>query len=239
MARLALSLAAVALIGVAALPAAATITFGYGVTKGKAGSFTFSSIRFANAEDPLDPSYSNVGWTVFSLSGKLTGEIVGDRVELTQHQVLDAKSTKYARNQLGLDDHVFEVRGGELAFSGDGDFLGGYLDYILTDPEADEMFSVGTFYLADESYAGGPANSITPDFLALFANNWNNAGLDTDLFERPYLWLDTPAPWELALGGQPRLALNLGGGADMPEPGSALLFGVGALVVARARRRVR
>ncbi len=219
-----------------ALPAAATVTFDFGITRGKAGNFPYSSIRFADSANPLDPSYSNVGRTVFALSGGLSGDIAGRRVKLTQNQTLSAEPTKYARNQLGLDDHVFKIRGGELAFSGGGDFLGGYVDYMLKDPVAMTLFSVGTLYLAGQTFSGGPENSVTPDFLALWGNNWNNAGLDFRDFERDYLWIDTPGPGLLLLAQQPRLAMSLGG-EHMPEPSSALLFAAGAFVLARARRR--
>lgn len=107
---------------------------------------------------------------------------------------------------------------GTIVVSGEADIVvtGGFIDFDASAPDTygGEIVTSthGTFYFLDHIFAGA-ANGFDGVDLRLWGNNWNNAG--------------TPDPG----AGITRYGIDLGITTVVPEPGTALLLGLGLTVL--------
>lgn len=107
---------------------------------------------------------------------------------------------------------VLTVSDGVIDLTGEEDEFGSFLETDL-----------GTFHFYNHSFAG-PANGFDGESLRLWGNNWSNEGIGDPGGDHER--------WGLDLGGKV-------GSAPVPEPGAALAFGLGTVILRSGLRRRR
>jgi len=187
----------------------------FDIGSGSEGSFEFSFIHSADSQAGMAPFYPS-GTKLFAVSGELRGDLEAGTFTASP-------STLLAQGLAGgiyTGDWSLEITGGALSQS--GSHVGGSLDFVLREPDAD-VFTSGAFLFEPLDF-GGP-NVLGQDSLRLWGNNW-------DVGEA------SRAAWVEA--GNPALGLDLGGpGAPIPEPSAYLAFAMGAVLTGAAVRRTR
>lgn len=165
----------------------------------------------------LHSATGTAGMAPYYPSGSLLFELTGTVSGTWDGSVLTVSSSTLQAEALtasGLtpgDLYHLTFTGGSVQANGLGT-----LDFSF---DAPGYPASGTFYFFAENFVD-QANSVSGDTLALWGNDWDN-------------WNDT-RPQSGALG------IDLKGtGAAVPEPGAALAFGAGALLIGATTRRRR
>ncbi len=161
----------------------------------------------------LHSATGTAGMAPYYPSGSLLFELTGTVSGTWDGSVLTVSSSTLQAEALtasGLaGNYNLTFTGGSVQANGLGT-----LDFTF---DAPGYPGSGTFYFFAEDFVD-QANSVSGDTLALWGNNWDN-------------WADS-RPTSGALG------IDLKGtGAAVPEPGAALAFGVGALLIGATTRR--
>lgn len=224
---------------------AASIQFEVEV-RGFEPGFAFSFIHSGDSRCNAD-GFCMGGYRLFRLEGTLTGDLDAASGVLTLDDdiVLDAIATRDGAAAVTglerLDRWSLSITGGQLvlldfgnplgdpgADHGAPDVVGGTIDYILSDDAAmPTVRDAGAFYFFPRDFsADNSPNTLTPEVMSLWGNNWDNLG--------------DPAGQGLDPNGLGPLGIDIRAqGQLIPEPRAYALYAAGAGIVGLAIRRRR
>lgn len=203
------AVASAALLLVAA-GAARAVPIAYEIQVGSSNGFTYSYIHSATGTAGMAPYYPS-GSLLFELTGTISGTWDGS-VLTVSNSTLQAEALTASGLTPG-DVYNLTFTGGSVQADGLGT-----LDFTF---DAPGYPGTGTFYFFAEDFVpAANVNSVSATGLALWGNNWDN--------------------WATSRPDVGALGIDLKGpGAAVPEPGAALVFAAGALLIGATTRRRR